>query len=107
MGSFTCTLQTNHHNNCGGLGCNGELGLRAAHKACKLFVYNFNDLLCGKQRFENLGTDCTLGNDFDKVANHLKVNVGFEEGELDLAHTRFNVGFGEFALVTKFFKGVV
>ena len=107
VGGFTCTLKTDHHNNCGGLGCNGELGLRAAHQTRELFVYNLDDLLGRKQGFENFGTDCTLGNDFDKVTNYLEVNVSLEQCELDLAHTRLNVGFGKLTLVTKFFKGVV
>ena len=104
VGGFTRTLQTAHHNNCGGLGRNLQLGNRAAHQGGQFLVYDFNDLLSGNQAFQHLGANGTVSDRFDELLDHLEVYVGFQQCELDLAHTCLNVCLGELALTAEFFE---
>ena len=60
----------------------------------------------GHQRLKNVASNGALGYAFNEFLNDLEVNVGFKQGELDLAHARLNVGFGEFTFVLEKFEGV-
>ena len=106
VGGFTRTLQTHHHNDCGRLGGNGQLGLRAAHQSGQLLVDDLDDLLSGIECFHDLGTNGTLGHGIDKGLDHLEVNVRLEQRKLDLAHTGLDVRLGQFPLVFEFFEGI-
>ena len=107
MGGFTRALQAYHHNHCGGLGRNFQLGLGAAHETGELLVDDLDHLLTGEQGLHDLGTHGALGNDLDEVLDHLEVDVGLQQSELDLAHTRLDVGLGQGALTAEFLKGLI
>ena len=107
VGGFTRALQAYHHNHCGGLGADLQLGLRAAHETGKLLVDDLDHLLTGEQGLHDLGTHGALGNDLDEVLDHLEVDVGLQQSELDLAHTRLDVGLGQGALTAEFLKGLI
>ena len=55
----------------------------------------------------NFGTHGTLGHGLDKVADDLVVDVRLQQSQLDLAHTLFNIRFGQFTLVAEFFESII
>ena len=106
MCGLTCTLETYHHDNSRGIGCDLKLLVGGAHKSRQLLVYYFDDLLTGIERFKHLRADCSLGNGLYKITDDLKVNVCLKECKLYLAHTRLDVRLGKSTLVLEFFEGI-
>ena len=107
MGGLTRALKTHHHNHRGGLRADFQLCLGAAHETGKLLVDDLDYLLTGEQGLHDLGTNGALGNDLDEVLDHLEVDVGLQQSELDLPHTGLDVGLGQSALTAEFLKGLI
>ena len=61
VSGFTRTLKTYHHNDCGRLGADVDLGSLTAHKLDELLVYYLDYLLSRNQGFKHLCTYCSLG----------------------------------------------
>ena len=101
MRRFTCALQTNHHNDRRGLGCDLKLRRFSAHKRDQLFINDLNDLLCGQKAFKHRFTDSAFCNAFYKFLNDLKINVRLKKRKLYLTHPLFHVRLGKLSFAAK------
>ena len=101
MRRLTGTLKTHHHHN--GRRLRRDLQLRGfcAHQGDQLLVDDLDDLLGGQKTFQHRLADGTLGHRFDKFADDLKVYVGLEKRQLDLAHALTDIGLGQLSLAAK------
>ena len=64
----------------------------------KLIGDELEDVLLGRQRAQDFLAERLFLDVLDEVANHLDVDVGFEQREPDLAQGLIDVGFGNPAL---------
>ena len=100
------SLQAAHQDDRRRLGSDLKLTVGAAHQRNELFVDNFNDLLRGNEAFEHLASYGTLGDFGHKVLDDLEVDVRLQQREFDLAHTGFDIGLGQLALISEFGKSL-
>ena len=105
VGGFTCTLQTNQHNNAGELGSDVDLLVFLAHESGKLFVDDLDDHLSRRQSLKHFLAACALGNGLNKVLNDLVANVSLQKSHANFAHCLLDVGLGQSAFTTELFKG--
>ena len=99
MCRFARALKTAHEHDCRRLGSKIELLVRAAHESDKLFIDDFDNLLCGEEAFKHLAADCAFADLCDEVLDDFEVDVRLKQRELDLAHSGFDVCLRQLALV--------
>ena len=63
----------------------------------ELVVDDLDDLLAGREAFEDLGAERLLADMRDEVLDDLEVDVGLEQGEPDLAHRGVKIGLADAA----------
>jgi hypothetical protein len=104
---FTGALQSGHEDDRGRLG--GELEARGvgAEGGDELVADDLDDLLgwrqgCSDCCSEGLGADL-----LDEIAGDLEVDVGFEQGDADLAQSFVDVLVGEGALAAEGLEGAL
>ena len=101
---LTSALQAAHHDDGRRLGRKINAFILAAHQRAKLVVYNFNNLLCGRQAFHNLGADGAFTYRFDKIPHNLIADVRLKQSHFDLAHGLLDIGLSQLALLPELFK---
>jgi hypothetical protein len=70
-----------------------ERGICRAEQFNQFVMDDFDDLFAGFDALDDLQADGLFLHPIDKVAGHLEIDVGIEEGEADLAQRLGNVGF--------------
>ncbi len=65
---------------------NARPGLALAHQLGQLVVHDLDDLLARRQALQHRLAERPLADAGDEVADDREVDVGFEQGEPDLAH---------------------
>ena len=90
------------HENDGGR-LRGEFEARGvfAEERDQFVADDLDDLLAGRERGEDFGADGLFANVFDEVADDVEVNVGFEQGDANLAESFGDVFFSERALAAE------
>ena len=79
----------------------GDMVRRAAEQGNQFLVYDFNDLLRGRQAFEDLGVRRLFGDGLDEILRDLEVDVRLEQRHADLTHSLLDVGLGQTALAAQ------
>ena len=100
-------MQAGHEDDRRGLGGEFEAGGVGAEGGDEFVADDLDDLLGGGEgggdlRAEGLGADF-----FDEVAGYVEVDVGFEEGDADLAESFVDVLVGEGALAAEGLEGAL
>ena len=81
--------------------------VRAAHELGHLFVYDFDDLLAGREAFKHLRADRALRYGVYEAFDDREVHVRLQKRELDLAHGFFHVLFIQLSFAGKLFEHVL
>ena len=72
-----------------------EDAVACAEEVDELVVDDLDDLLTGGEAVEDVAADRLLADARHEVLDDLEVDVGFEQGEPDLAHSRVHVGLAD------------
>ena len=105
VGCFTSALQADHHNDGGRIGGDGDACALTAEQLNQFVVYDFDNLLCGGQAFQDFGIGCLFGDRLDEILCDLEVYIGFEQSQTNFAHCVLDVSFGQTGLTAQFLKG--
>ena len=98
---FAGALQTCHHDDGRRVRRYGKTGGLAAEQGNQFLVYDFNDLLRGRQAFEDLGVRRLFGDSLDEILRDLEVDVGLKQRHANLAHSLLDVRLGQTALAAQ------
>lgn len=83
-------LQAAHHDDGGRLGRHLQFRIFGAHELDQLVVDDFDDLLRGIERGEDLLPHRLFRNVGDKLLGDLEIDVRFQQRHAHLAHRRFD-----------------
>ena len=106
-GGFAGALQAGHQDDGGRLGGEFEAGGVRAEDGDELVVDDLDDLLGGGEGGGDLGAQGLGADVFDEVAGDVEVDVGFEQGDADLAEGFVDVLVGEGALAAEGLEGAL
>ena len=91
-GRFTCALAACHHNHCrASAGLQRNLSHFRAHEAGHLFIDDLDDHLGGIESAHDIRADRAFLYGGDKVLYDFEIDIGLEQGHLDLSHSRPDV----------------
>ena len=90
---FTRALQTHHHDDRRRRYSEIKIALFRAEHFDKGIINDFDDLLAGRYRLQNLRANGLLGNLLNEVTNDGKCNVGFKQSHTHFAHRFTHVSF--------------
>ena len=97
VGGLTCTLQTRHEHDGGRFRGVGDLHRLATEAGGQLLENDLDDLLSRIEGVRQLLPHRPLANATDEVLGDVEVDVGFQQGEADLAQDIVDVRLGQLA----------
>ena len=106
-GGFAGALQAGHQDDGGRLRGEFEAGRVRAEGRDELVADDLDDLLGGGEGGGDLGAQGLGADLFDEVAGDVQVDVGFEQGDADLAQGFVDVLVGEGALAAEGLEGAL
>ena len=106
-GRLSASLQPGHEDDTGRLRGGLELGNVLAEEGDELVVDDFDDLLGRAEGGGDLGAERLDADVGDEIVDDVEVDVGFDEGEADLAHGVGDVFFGDGALAAEGLEGTL
>ncbi len=106
-GRLAGALQSGHQDHRGRLRGESEAGRVLAQQRDQLVADDLDDLLGGRERGQHFGADGLDADLLDQVADHVEVDVGFEQRHANLAQGVADVLFGERALAAKALEGAL
>ena len=98
---FTGPLKAGHQNHRGGLGGLGEGGVVSTHHIHQLIVNHLDELLVGAHPTHHLSADGLVSDLGNKILNHRKADIGFEQRATNLLQSPINIGFADLVLASQ------
>jgi len=78
-----------------------------AHQPPKLFTHDLDDLLCGRETFQDLLSDRPLADGGDKILDDAKIDISLQEDQSDLAKGVLYIIFSQPAVATELLENRV
>ena len=100
-GRLARALQADEHDDVGNAAREDELRVGAAEQFGQLVEHNLHDVLRRRERIEHLSRQAAFLRARAELLHDLKVHVGLEQRQADLAHGGVDVVFGEAALAAQ------
>ena len=101
---FARALKASHHDDRHAALPDRDLRGLGAHELDELVIDDLDDHLAGVQSIHDVLTDGSLLHRFGEVLDHLEVDVGLEEGHLDLLHGLADILLGQATLCAELFE---
>jgi len=101
---FTAPLQTNQHDGRGNPGTEFDMGALAAHQFHQTVMHNLDDLLTGRDAFQNILADRPAADILDKILDDLEIHIRFQKRHADFLERHIDAFLIENAPSLEFLK---